>query len=129
AAHPAGSVWDNGDDAIATLRHEIEVRRIALEQFGLRNLAVGEPLSSLEEKLLPLYLHHRYQLEAAAKSIGGIDYTYAEKLNGAISPQPVRRIVSPQRQRDAIAALTATLDPAFLKIPQRIIDLIPPRAY
>src|SRR5207253_4737908 len=59
AAHPQGSVWDNGSDSVATLHHEIEVRRIALEQFGLRNLAVGEPLSSLEEKLLPLYLHHR----------------------------------------------------------------------
>src|SRR5256885_10033926 len=66
----------------------------SLSQFGLRNLAVGEPLSSLEEKLVPLYLHHRYQLEAAAKSIGGVDYTYAVKENGAVIPQPVRRIRS-----------------------------------
>jgi hypothetical protein len=110
------------------LRHEIEVRRIALSQFGLRNLAVGEPLSSLEEKLVPLYLHHRYQMEAAAKSIGGLDYTYAVKENGAVIPQPVRRIVAPERQRDAIAAVLSTLEPSFLEIPQRILDLIPPRA-
>jgi hypothetical protein len=129
AAHPLGSVWDGGSDPIAMLRHEIEVRRIALDQFGLRNLAVGEPLSTLEEKLLPLYLHHRYQLEAAAKSIGGVDYTYSVKEKGLISPKPIRQIVSPQRQRDALAAVLETLDPKFLALPQRIIDLIPPRAY
>jgi hypothetical protein len=129
AAHPLGSVWDGGSDPIAMLRHEIDVRRIALEQFGLRNLALGQPLSSLEETLLPLYLHHRYQLEAAAKSIGGVDYTYSVKEKGAISPKPIRAIVSPQRQREALDTVLSTLDPKFLAIPQRIIDLIPPRAF
>ena len=73
-AHPLGSVWDSPGDPVATLRHEIEVRKIALSQFGLKNLPLHQPLSSLEEMLVPLYLHHRYQLEAAAKSIGGLDY-------------------------------------------------------
>src|SRR5688572_18600389 len=118
-AHPLGSVWDNGADPIAMLRHEIEVRRIALEQFGMRNLDAGQPLSALEEKLLPLYLHHRYQLEAAAKSIGGVSFTYA-------TPP---RVVPAKQQRDALAAVLATLDPKFLAIPQRIVDLIPPPAY
>src|SRR5437763_3004328 len=128
AAHPLASVWDQPGDPIAMLRHEIEVRRIALSQFGLRNLAVGEPLSSLEEKLVPLYLHHRYHLEAAATSLGGVDFTYAVKENGAIVPRPVRRIVAPERQRDAMAAVLSTLEPSFLELPQRILDLIPPRA-
>jgi Met-zincin/Domain of unknown function (DUF5117) len=128
-AHPLGSVWDSPGDPIAMLKHEIEVRRIALSQFGLRNVGVGTPLSSLEEMLVPLYLHHRYQLEAAAKSIGGIDYTYAVKENGAISPQPVRKIVAPERQLEAIAAVVSTLDSAFLQLPPRIIELIPPRAF
>ncbi|HUP60616.1 MAG TPA: zinc-dependent metalloprotease [Thermoanaerobaculia bacterium] len=118
-AHPLGSVWDNGADPIAMLRHEIDVRRIALEQFGMRNLNAGEPLSALEEKLLPLYLHHRYQLEAAAKSIGGVSFTYA-------TPP---RVVPAKQQRDALAAVLATLDPEFLAIPQRIVDLIPPPSY
>jgi hypothetical protein len=129
AAHPLASVWDSPGDPVNMLRHEIEVRRIALEQFGLRNLALGEPLSSLEEKLVPLFLHHRFQLEAAAKSIGGVYYTYAVKEKGAIVPPEVRRIVPPASQRDAINAVMSTLDPAFLQIPQRIIDLIPPRAF
>ena len=129
AAHPLASVWDSPGDPITMLRHEIEVRRIALDQFGLRNLPVGEPLSSLEEILVPLYLHHRYQLEAAAKSIGGVYYTYAVKEHGAIVPSQVRQIVPGDHQRDAMTAVMSTLEPSFLRIPQRIIDLIPPRAF
>jgi hypothetical protein len=128
AAHPLASVWDVPGEPIAMLRHEMEVRRIALSDFGLRNLAVGESLSTLEEKLLPLYLHHRFQLEAAAKSIGGLFYTYAVKEKSGIVPSDVRRVVAPAVQRDALAAVMAALEPKFLAIPQRIIDLIPPRS-
>jgi hypothetical protein len=118
AAHPLASVWDSPGDPVETLRHEIEVRRIALGQFGLRNLAVGEPLSSLEEKLLPLYLHHRCAVEAAAKSIGGVYYTYAVKeRERSIRPKCAR--VPAAKQRDAIDAVMSTLDPSFLQIPQR----------
>jgi hypothetical protein len=126
-AHPNASVWDVPGDPIAMLRHEIEVRRIALSQFGLRNIGTGVALSSLEEMLVPLYLHHRYQLEAACKSIGGIDYRYAMKEEGAVVPMPVRTIVAPERQRDALAAVVSTIEPSFLELPQRVIDLIPPR--
>ena len=120
-AHPLGSVWDNGGDPIATLRHELDVRRIAMDQFGARNVRRGDPTSSLEEQLVPLYLHHRYQLEAAAKSIGGVSFGY-----GATDPP---RPVSPARQRDALAAVMATLEPSFLEIPKRIRELIPPPSY
>src|SRR6185369_4011597 len=129
AAHPLGSVWDNGADPVQTLAHEIEVRRIGLEHFGLDILRTGEPLSSLEEVLLPLYLHHRYQLEAAAKSVGGLNYTYAVKESDSIVPQPVQQIVPAAKQREALALIVSTLDPKFLAIPQRIVDLIPPRAF
>jgi hypothetical protein len=129
AAHPLGSVWDNGSDPVAFLGHEIEVRRMAMERLGLDTLNEGEPLSSLEEILLPLYLHHRYQLEAAAKSLGGVYYTYAVKEAGGVSPQPVRLIVPPAKQREALSLIVSTLDPKFLTIPQRLLDLIPPRAY
>jgi hypothetical protein len=121
AAHPLGSVWDNGGDPVGMLRHEIDVRRIALEQFGARNLPSGYPSSHLEEQLVPLYLHHRYQTEAAAKSIGGVYYSY-----GASEPP---RPVPAARQREALDAVMATLDPAFLEIPRRIRDLIPPPSY
>lgn len=129
AAHPLGSVWDNGSDPIAMLRHEMEVRRIALSQFGLRSIPPGTPLSMLEAKLVPLYLHHRYQVEAAAKSIGGVYFTYAVKTPSGVSPSEVRRIETPARQRDAIAAVVSTLDPNFLALPDSILKLIPPPAH
>ncbi len=127
-AHPLASVWDNGTDAIATLRHEMEVRRIALANFGLKNLAVGQPLSSLEAKLLPLYLHHRYQLNAAAKSLGGVWFTYA--VRGAQGPHPAkfRELVPADHQRAALRAILDTITVESLALPQSIIDLIPPVA-
>src|SRR4029078_5674370 len=70
AAHPLASLWDNGSDAAATLNNEMEVLRIVLANFAVTSIPVGTPLSELELKLLPLYLHHRYQAVAAAKSVG-----------------------------------------------------------
>jgi hypothetical protein len=127
-AHPLASVWDNGADAIATLRHELEVRRIGLKNFGLNSIASGQPLSALETKLLPLYLHHRYQLVAAAKSLGGLSFSYAVKTANGPSPAKYREIVPAERQREALKALLETLKVEELAIPQRILDLIPPVA-
>lgn len=87
SAHPLASVWDNGTDAIATLKHEMEVRRIGLRDFGLKNIPIGTPLSELERQLVPLYLHHRYQLVAAAKSLGGVHFTYAVRTAGGPNPR------------------------------------------
>lgn len=129
AAHPLASLWDNGADPIAELRHEMEVRRIGLSQFGLGNIPSGTPLSVLEAKLLPLYLHHRYQLQAAVKSVGGVFYTYAVKTAAGANPGRVQEIVSPERQREALAAVLDTIKVDALTIPTRILDLIPPRAF
>jgi uncharacterized protein DUF4953/uncharacterized protein DUF5117 len=129
AAHPLANLWDNGSEPIATLRHEMEVRRIGLSEFGLRNIPVGTPLSMLEAKLLPLYLHHRYQLQAAVKSVGGVYYTYAVKTASGASPGKVQEIVSPGLQRDALAAVLETIKVEALAVPPRILELIPPRAF
>jgi hypothetical protein len=130
AAHPLASLWDNGADPVAMLRHEMGVRRIALQQFGLANVPAGTPLSLLEAKFLPLYLHHRYQLQAAVKSVGGLYYTYAVKTAaGGTSPAEAQRIVPAARQRDALAAVLDTLKLEELTVPTRILQLIPPRAF
>ena len=129
AAHPLSNLWDNGSDPIAMLRHEMEVRRIGLSQFGLNSVPVGTPLSLLEAKLLPLYLHHRYQLQAAVKSVGGVNYTYAVKTGSGANPGKVQEIVPPKRQREALAAVLETIDIEALAIPSRILDMIPPRAF
>jgi hypothetical protein len=129
AAHPLANLWDNGDDPVAMLRHEMEVRRIALSQFGLANLPEGAPLSDLEAKLLPLYLHHRYQLTAALKSVGGVYYTNAVKTPGGPNPPRVAEVVPATRQREALKAILEALDIKELLIPSRILDLIPPTAF
>jgi hypothetical protein len=129
AAHPLANLWDNGADPVASLRHEMEVRRIALSQFGLGNVPTGTPLSLLEAKLLPLYLHHRYQLQAAVKSVGGLYYTYAVKTERGTSPADVQQIVPAARQREALAAVLDTLKVEELAVPSRILALLPPRAF
>jgi hypothetical protein len=129
AAHPLASLWDNGSDPIAMLKHEMEVRRIGLSKFGLKNVPAGSALSLLEAKLLPLYLHHRYQLQAAVKSIGGAFYSYAVRTPSGPSPSQVQQIVPAGAQRAALEAVLGTITPEALDLPDEIITLIPPKAF
>ena len=128
AAHPLASLWDNGSDPIATLKHEMDVRRIALSEFGLKTIPIGTPLSELQEKLLPLYLHHRYQAIAASKSVGGVYFTYAVRTAAGPNPSRVAEIVPAATQKSALQMLLETLTVDFLRIPERILELIPPTA-
>jgi hypothetical protein len=124
AAHPLAAMWDNGGDPIDELGHVMAVRRAALQRFGERNLPPGAPLGDLAEVLAPLYFGHRYQVEAAAKSIGGLDYSYTLRGDGA----PPARAVSPARQRAALDAVLATLDPEALDLPDSLIVRLVPRS-
>ena len=110
-AHPYASIWDNGSDPIAYLRYEMEVRRIGLNNFGLNSIPKGTPISELEAKLIPLYLHHRYQLVSALKSVGGMYFTYAVKTDNGVVPKDFRVIVAPERQREALNAVLDTIKP------------------
>jgi len=129
AAHPLANLWDSGTDPVATLEHEMEVRRIGLASFGLRNIPVGTPLSELERQLVPLYLHHRFQLQAAAKSIGGVYFSYAVRTASGPSPSKVVEVVPAARQRAALGAVLSTMTVDALRIPTRVLDLIPPTAF
>lgn len=125
AGHQYASVWDNGENLVDHLKHEIEVRRIGLAKFGESVIRRGEPLSSLEDVLLPLYMHHRFQLNAAAQSLGGADYRYAIRGDG----QTPFTIVDGAQQRDALETILSTLSAEFLTLPQDIVALIPPPAF
>jgi hypothetical protein len=127
--HPRAALWDNGGDAVAMLRQQLDVRRVALDRFGLQAIRDGEPLSSLEPTLVPTFLHHRYQLQAALKWIGGLSFSYAVKDGGRAVPAEVRRVVPAADQRRALEAVLSTLDPQVLVLPQRILDLVPPPAF
>lgn len=123
SANPLAHLWDNGESAVEGLRHALAVRRIGLAGFGERNVAPGQPLALLNEVLVPLYLHHRYQLEAASKLIGGVQYTYA--LRG--DNQPPAKPVDGETQRKALAAMLEVLSPEALDLPEPVINLLLPR--
>ncbi|MBA4138628.1 MAG: peptidase [Opitutus sp.] len=121
--HPFAHLWDNGANAINELQRLLRVRAAALARFGENAIPVGRPLATLEETLVPLYLMHRYQIEAAAKSLAGVTYTYALRGDG----QTPLTSVAPQEQRRALATLLAALQPSVLALPESILQLIPPR--
>ncbi len=122
-AHPDGNLWDNGADAIAGLEHLLAVRRHALARFGEANIRPGRPLATIEEALVPIYLLHRYQLQAVGKLIGGNDFRYALAGDRQLATQPV----APARQRAAIGALLDTLHPEVLALAPSLLANIPPR--
>ena len=132
-ARPAGGVsatghlWDNGSDPVAELTRLGTVRQAALTQFGLDNIASNRPLSSLQEALVPIYLLHRYQVEAASKLVGGAYYEY--EVKGEHAQPKGFRWVEPARQQQAVQALLATLSPDYLQLPESLLALIPPKAY
>ncbi|HUF29357.1 MAG TPA: zinc-dependent metalloprotease [Gemmatimonadaceae bacterium] len=121
--NPKVDQWSNGVDASAELRRMMEVRAVALSRFGERAIRRGQPLAQMEEALVPLYLHHRYQVEAAASALGGQHYIYAMRGDGR---DPVRWAPAAE-QRAALGALLATVTPAVLALPRGILDRLPPR--
>ncbi len=123
SAHPDGNLWDNGEDAVAELEHLLRVREIALKNFSERIVRTGRPLAAIEEALVPIYLLHRFQIEAAGKLIGGQYFNYNLRGDG----QPLQEPVAAKRQRQAIDALIATLDPQLLTLPDTLVTLISPR--
>lgn len=132
-ARPAGGVsavghlWDNGEDAVAELNRLAEVRKTALAEFGLNNIAKGQPLSAIQEALVPIYLLQRYQVEAVSKLIGGSYYEY--ELKGDYDRPKGFQWVSRDTQQNALQALLATLTPDYLALPEQLEALIPPKAY
>ena len=80
-------------------------------------------MAMLEEALVPMYFYHRYQTEAAAKLIGGLNYRYA--LRG--DEQVVTEFVSAEQQQKALDALIKTVSPANLMLQENLLKIIPPR--
>jgi hypothetical protein len=125
SAHPQVHLWDNGTDAAAELERVMTVRRAALRRLGENAVRRGAPLATIEETLVPLYLHHRYQTEAAVKLVGGATYTYALRGDGQ---QPLAPVPAPA-QLAALDAVLGTLDPGALALPRGLLATIPPRPF
>ncbi len=120
SAYAWGGLWDDGADPAAELGRLMQVRAAALARFGLEALAPQEPVANLRRRFVPLWLLHRYQLVAAAKQIGGVDFTYALNGSGREAAQPV----APAQQRAALAQVLATITPEALRVPPALVPLL-----
>jgi hypothetical protein len=123
ASSSVAHLWDNGANVIDGLANVMKVRAAALQLFGENNIREGAPMATLEDVLAPLYMYHRYQVEAAAKLIGGEDYTFSLRGKGDRNPQ----IIAPEEQKRALFAVLDTLKPENLALPESLLRLIPPR--
>jgi len=122
-AHAQAHLWDNGTNAAMQLNDLLKVRSVALNQMDENVVASGKPLATIQEALIPIYFLHRYQIEAAVKMVGGMDYNY--KLRG--DNQDDMQILSAELQMQALNSLKNTIMPENLGLPEALLKKIHPR--
>ncbi|MTE25824.1 zinc-dependent metalloprotease [Winogradskyella ouciana] len=124
-AHALSHLWDNGKSAADELNNVLELRKKAILNFSEDNIRSYEPYSVLEDVFVPLYFYHRYQVEAATKVIGGLDYNYTLKEDGQFTVE----LIDVDIQKETLEAVLKTLNAETLAIPKNKLNLFPPRAF
>jgi len=124
ASDPRTNLWDDAATPAEFLRHQMDVRRVAMRRFGLRNIRAGEPLGMLQERFAPVYFMHRFALNSLAKTIGGMEYANPVSGDGQTATRPLPRA----EQLVALRALLAALQPEELAIPDTVVALMVPGA-
>ena len=76
-------------------------------------------MSELRRAFVPVWLLHRYQVEAAAKSLGGVEFPFALAGEAAVA-----RTASAAQQRAALSALLATLTEDALSVPPQLLAVL-----
>lgn len=117
--HPEGGLWDDYGDPVAELSRVMAVRQAALDRFDADAIPAGQDLASLRRAFVPIWLLHRYQVEAAAKSLGGV--ASASVLAGdtvTVTTVPAAQQVM------ALDALMAALAPQALTVPARLVPVL-----
>ena len=125
SAHPFSHLWDNGDLPYKELNKLIRVREIAINNIDLNYLKDNEPYSKIEDILVPIYLLHRYQIEATAKAIGGLNYQYFVKTN----KNEKIEFVNNDLQINSLQSLMNVVNPENLILPKELIKIITPRSF
>lgn len=122
-SHPYAHLWDNGKDATQGLLDVLKIRAKALQNFGLNTIKPGESIAYLERYLVPIYLFHRYQTEAAVKLIAGVNYRYAVKGETDVQAE----IVDSETQQKALDTVLKTIDVETLALSKELLPfLLPP---
>ncbi|MCH1443977.1 MAG: zinc-dependent metalloprotease, partial [Flavobacteriaceae bacterium] len=125
SANPFSHLWDNGELPYKELNKLLKVRDLALKNIDLDNLIDGEPYDRIEDVLVPIYMLHRYQIEATAKAIGGLDYLYFVKNNN----NDKVNFVDSKLQRKSLESLLSVLKPKNLVLPNNLFDILSPRSF
>lgn len=120
SGHPEGGLWDDFADPVTELDRMMQVRAAAVARFGPTGIAPGTAVSNLRRAFVPIWLLHRYQLETAAKQVGGVHFNYSVNGDGREAARPVPAA----EQRRAIASLLATLRPDALRVPAAILPAL-----
>jgi hypothetical protein len=97
----------------------MEVRRVAVERFGNASIPAGQSLADLRRAFVPIWLLDRYQIEAAAKSLGGVNFPYI--VNGE---NAAAQTVAGSTQWAALYALIDTMTPQELTVPARLQPML-----
>jgi hypothetical protein len=122
-SHPRVDQWSNGVNQAEELTRLMKVRRAALNRIGEHTIRTGAPMATIEEPLVPIFMYHRYAVEAAASMVAGQDFIYSMRGDGRVPT----KWVSGAEQRAALEALASTLTPSELTMPKSVLDAIPPR--
>ncbi len=125
SASPIAHLWDTGHNSLDGLSRVMAVRAAALKNLSENAIPDHTPMATLEDVLVPMYLYHRYQVTAVAKSIGGLNYFF--NLRGINDSQKPPTIVPAAEQRKSIRAVLDTLSPEVLALPESLLKIIPPR--
>jgi uncharacterized protein DUF4953 len=125
ASDPRVNLWDDAATAVEFMKHESDVRRVALSRFGERNIRSGEPIALLQERFVPVYLMHRFAINSLSKTIGGMEYSNATRGDNLQATRPIPGA----QQRAALSQLLEALDPRELAIPDTVLTLLAPRPF
>lgn len=123
-AHPVAHLWDNGTSAADELDRMMAIRARILNNFSDKVIREGRPMSDIENALVPMYLFHRYQVDATSKVVGGLNYNYKLRGDGQLSTE----LIPAAEQMKALDALIATMKPDALRLPESLLQMIPPVA-
>jgi hypothetical protein len=121
---PRVSLWDDQSSPLEFLKTQSDVRRVAIKNFGERNIRAGEPITLLQERFVPVYFMHRFALNGTSKAIGGMEYANAVRGDAQQATRPVPY----QQQMNALRMMLDALRPEELAIPDTVITLMAPNA-
>lgn len=123
-SNPWAHLWDSGEKADEELTRLMAVRNKALSNMNAAILAPSQAHSDLRDAIVPIYLLHRFQVTAAAKIIGGVDFNYALN-NEALLNEPV----DSKWQSNALKSILKTLSPDYLTLPKELLNQLPAVSY